>query len=287
MPVILDPSALPTQPTVIDGGPGSPTLAGYNDANPCPRVEVAVTVAGAQTVTVWRTTGGQRVKVRGADNVLATDVFFIVDYEVPLARDVQYTASIDGGAEGPASTAYIPSDTAWLQDPLSPSQSAPLRTTSGDGAVISSRALTSLTYAMPTSLVQVLGATYPVALGGTRSQAQRIPFDLFCNVAEATSKIASILNTAFPVLLRPLPVMDPLPPVCFMSIPQVDRQPVTTFIGGTLTRWSLTADLVAGPAISVIVPVWSYADVSALWATYGDATATGRTYLDFLRNPQP
>ncbi len=48
----------------------APIVAGYTDANPCPRVEVDLpAVAGAVKARVWRTYNGQRALVRGGDGI--------------------------------------------------------------------------------------------------------------------------------------------------------------------------------------------------------------------------
>lgn len=275
-------------PIVVSGGAGSPDLVGHSDADPCPRVEITVTVTGTQSVTVWRTADGQRAKVRGADGVSSQGAFFVVDYEVPLARTVSYTASLDGAAEGPASTVVIPQTYAWVQDPLAPAQSAPVSLTGEyEESFVGHRSLTSITYGLPSEMVRILGSSYSVALGGTRQAASRVPFDVFCQTAEAASKIRSILTEAFPVLLRPLPGMPGLPPAAFVTVGDVVEEPLDARFGGTLTRFPLVVDVVAGPSVRVVVPVWTYGDVAALWATYGEVSATGRTYLDMLRDPRP
>lgn len=279
-------------PVVVSGGAGSPDLVGYSDADPCPRTEITVAVTGTQSVTVWRTTVvgsvSHRAKVRGADNVSAQAAFFVTDYETPLAQTVSYTVVLDGGPEGAASTVFIPQTYAWIQDPLAPTRAAPLALKSGQGvAAVRGSAMTEVSYSQPVTLVPVLGSDLPVALGGTRQAPSRMPFDLFCAIAEETSRVRAVLREASPVLLRALPIMEQLPPTAFLSVADVVEEPITTFIGGTLTRFRLVVDVVAGPSVRIVVPVWTYGDVADLWATYGDVAATGRTYLDFQRDPRP
>lgn len=277
-------------PVVVSGGAGSPDLVGYSDADPCPRTEITVAVTGTQSVTVWRTvvvgSASYRAKVRGADNVSAQAAFFVTDYETPLAQTVSYTVQLDGGPESAASTVFIPQTYAWIQDPLAPTLAAPLSLVDGD-SFVGPGSMAAATYGLPVELVSILGSAYPVALGGTRQVATRVPFDVFCQSAEAAGTVSTILTGAFPVLLRPLPSMPVFPPAAFLSVAEVVVEPQDAHLGGTLTRWSLVGDLVAGPSVRVVVPVWTYGDVADLWATYGDVAATGRTYLDMQRDPRP
>jgi hypothetical protein len=51
--------------------------------------------------------------------------------------------------------------------------------------------------------------------------------------------------------------------------------------------WTLGGDLVAAPTMNVLIPIWTYGKVQALWATYQQAqtTLSGKTYLDVLKSP--
>lgn len=266
------------------------SLVARTDTAPCPRVEVTVDglhATVASTVTVWRSAGGQRLKVRGADGVTATAAFFVVDYEAPLGRRVDYTVDV-AGPTIPATTAGTVSldvDEAWLQDPLAPTNASPVTKVPGVGPALARGAVAELSYPMASEVVQVLGSPYPVVLGGTRQAAQRIPLDLLCATAEATSLLRGILTTAFPVLVRPLPHWPGLPPLCFLAVGDMTEAPLDGLLGGSLTSWRLTGDLVAAPGVSVVVPVWSYQDVAVLWSTYG--TVKGGSYLDWLKDPEP
>jgi hypothetical protein len=62
---------------------------------------------------------------------------------------------------------------------------------------------------------------------------------------------------------------------------------VTVPFGGTLTHWQLSGDLVAAPTMNVLVPVWTYGTVAALWGTYQAAQTAlaSKTYLDVLKSP--
>lgn len=270
------------------------SLLAKTDADPCPRVEITIDGLHAtdeSTVTVWRTAGGQRMKVRGLDELVVTAATFVVDFECPLGRVVDYELVVEGTTIPATLTASVTvdSDYAWLQDPLAPAACSPLTAVRDSSSVpfLGPDSLTSASHPLAAEIAYPLGASLGVARGGSRRAATRIPFDVFCETQAASLLVRSILDQAFPVLLRPLADWPTLLPVSFLSVADVDAFPLDNWLGGTMHQWSLVGDLVAGPSVNIVVPIWTYGDVSALWATYGDVAATGRTYLEMLQDPEP
>lgn len=90
------------------------------------------------------------------------------------------------------------------------------------------------------------------------------------------------------VVIRPLPSWGPLPDVIY-TVPTVSEEPVYGEDGVIMTTWNLTGDSVRAPTMSVLVPLWTYDAVQALWVTYQDiqtqATATTSRYLDVQADP--
>lgn len=272
--------------------------------DPCPRVGVTVTGLSPtteSTVTVWRSVPGEgRAAVRGLRRTKLIDATYVVDYEAPLGRDVTYTLEVTGPVV-PATltgTVAIDTDTVWFQDPLDPTSAVPVATWD-DGADIwfAASALTEIGYAEPASLVRVMGARYPTALGGGRSGPSSAPFDVYTSAIEAANRLRMLLDAASPLLVRTIPLISPpLPALTYLRADvaeqpvdrlMLDRVGVSGPMGGDVTFWSMRGDLVAGPSINLLVPTWTYAQVSALYETYAAAAARGGTYLDWMRDPTP
>ena len=263
-------------------------------ADPCPRVAVTVTGLDDEsesTITVWRSTAGDvRRAVRGLRSVVVVDATFGVDYEAPLGQPVTYTLEVTSGAVTPdvlEVTVTVPSDDAWLQDPLAPSTAVALATAPVAGGVwFHSRALSKISYRSVGELVQVLGSREPTWLGGRPVAASGIPFDVFADSVEECNRLRILIGQSRQLLLRSVPVLTPLPALAYVRADAIE-EPVTALMGGTLTLWELSGDLVRPPSINLLVPTWTYEQVAALWETYADAASAGRTYLEWMKDPRP
>lgn len=268
------------------------SLIGYTDA-PVPRVGITVDGldgVGPSTVTVWRSTvGGKRRKVRGWDARIVFGSDFTLDYEAPLGRPVTYDLQVISGAVIPADqTATVTLDVTdgYIQDPLMPLGAVAV---SGDrdSLFFTGTAFQALEYAVASSEVSVLGSDEPVALTGQRLAASGISFDMITKAAEQAAALRATLRSPL-VLVRPLPNWGPLPDLIY-TVPSVVEEPLDVSWGGSFTRWTLRGNSVAPPSIQVLVALWTYDQVAALWSTYDDAqaaaSAAAATYLDDQRDP--
>lgn len=264
--------------------------------SPCPRVEVTVTdlAPSNQVVNVWRTSDGRRQAVRGARGRTMVAADFVIDYEAPLNRSLTYEMEVTTGVNALAvitpATVTVSSQYWWIQDPLVPSSAIALAVTKGDSSrpVLTAAAVKTLEYAASVSVLPVLGSAEPVALMGTRSIAGNVDFSMFTQAASATTALRNLIKQTPLLLVRPNGARnDGIPGVAYFASSKPVEHPVTVAFGGTLTSWQLTGDLVAAPTMNVLVPVWTYGTVQALWATYQQAQTTlgGKTYLDVLKSP--
>lgn len=270
-------------------------LVAKTDA-PCPRVEVTITdlTPTTNTVTIWRTADGKRQAVRGARkrDIVGSD--FVTDYEVPLGRLVSYEIEVVSGlnaqVSAPAQAVTVNSTTGYIQDPLMPGSAVAISVDAlGAGkATLQGDALRALEYAADMSVINILGSPDPVAIMGQRMAAAGVDMSMMTDAAQDGANLRNLLKQAPLVLVRPLPGWGAsLASLCYLAVSKPIEIPIDAEWGGSLIRWELNGDLVAAPTMNVLVPLWTYGDVKALWGTYQQAQTalSGRTYLDVLKSP--
>jgi hypothetical protein len=219
---------------------------------------------------------------------------FVVDYEVPQARVVSYDLEIvsgpNVGSVTPTQTVVVDSGSWVIQDPLTPGTAMPLAVTKQDSTrpYLTAAAVKQLEYNASVSIIPILGSPDPVALMGQRLSASNVSFDMFTNMAQLTTQLRNLLMQAPLLLVRPNGTRNNgIPGLAYFACAKPVERPVTVAFGGTLTNWGLAGDLVAAPTMNVLVPVWTYGKVAALWSTYQQAQTAlaGKTYLDVLKSP--
>lgn len=271
-------------------------LVARPEFDPCPRVEITITdlTPTTNTVTLWRTADGKRQAVRGARKRSIVSADFIIDYEAPLGRPVTYEIEVTDGvnaqAAAPQQSTRLDSETGCIQDPLVPGMSVPVHGKRGPNgeANLRGKAMQAFEYAADMSIVGILGSPDPVALMGQRMAAGGVDLSLATNAAQEAADLRNLLQQAPLVLVRPLPGWAAaLPGLCYLAAEAPVELPVTESWGGSLIWWGLVGDLVAAPTMNVLVPLWTYGDVKALWGTYQQAQTalSGKTYLDVLKSP--
>lgn len=264
--------------------------------DPCPRVEITITdvTPTDNALTIWRTADGKRQAVRGARKWTVNGSNFVVDYEAPLGRpvayDVEVVSGLNLGAGVAQQTATVNAAAGCIQDPLSPSSAIPVYSDASPNGEpwLRAAALKDLEYAAGMNIVPILGSPDPVALMGQRMSAANVDFSMLTNAAQQSTTLRNLLKQAPLLLVRPLPNWaSALPGLCYLAAASPIEQPVTEAIGFSLIRWQLKGSLVAAPTMNVLVPVWTYGAVAALWATYQQAQTAlaSRTYLDVLKSP--
>ena len=282
----------------------TPALSLATGYSPCPNVQVTITdlPPSANTVTVWRTADGARAAVRTTQGLTVTSSTAVNDWEAPQGRDVAYdlevTAGVGRGTIAPTQhvTLTARTDTAgkptwWIQDPLVPGTAIELAVTRGDGSrpYLTAAAVKALEYASDVSIVPIIGSDLPLAIGGQRLAAAGVDFSMFTATAQATTNLRNLLRSSSTLLVRPPGTGREagLPGLVYTAVAKPAEQPVTVAFGGSLTRWSIAGDTVAPPTAAILVPVWTYQAVNALWSTYQQAQTAlaAKTYLDVLKSP--
>lgn len=276
--------------TVFYGVPGSLVLEALSDA-PCPRVRLTVTGLGASAVVVrvTRNIAGESVTVPGAlaRDVVDSDV--LIDYAAPLNVQTTYTLYVNGMITD-VKTITLTSVFPWLQDPLQPGRALPVSIDSNDagGLYMRGDALREVSYPARSSQMHVMGDRLPVAFGGQRQAGSGVDTSVSSQNTATADAFRELISEAPILLLRTVDRMVPLPPLAYL-LADVKEQPVNVHIGGDLTVWSVTGDLVRAVLQSPISGFITNDDVQALLGTYTnaeiEAVCAGTTNLDWQKNP--
>ena len=271
--------------------------------------QVGITVDGlsaAATLTVERSwdDGATWAAVRGAQEQVVSGSAFYRDFVPPLNVPSRYRARLSSGTITGAveATITVPSECAWLQDPLAPRTAVPVATYADgpDQVRLMSGSAQQIQRTQPVDLVTVQGASLPVASIGTRQAPAGVPLvlrpllDLAADQSVLLKSIRVLFDTAGQVVIRGLPAQYGLDPVAHVVAPAVTEHPS---LGGVLGyhEWQLSVTQVQPSTLRVVVPWWTYADVQAIvqdargmGATYADVAAAmpaGAVYADVLKNP--
>lgn len=256
------------------------------DAALPPRVRVTVSgVASSMTFTLTRLCEGESWTVPGWRSRTFTDSDVDTDWAAPLNRPVTYTLAA-GGVPVCTATIILEAASGVLQDPIQPDRFVPVRARGlvAGALTLEQSALGSMTYENTGTKIQVMGSAYPVALGGQRQAASSVPFSLLSPDDATTQAFYSVLAEASILIYRPAG-KSPLPAVAYFLASSV-RNPIA---GDSLTKWSVTGDLVAAVVQAAISGFVTYDEVQQLLAgvSYADVQAAyaGLTYLDVQKDP--
>jgi len=275
------------------GGIAALQLETLVDAPPAalpPRIRVTVTgVASLTTFTLTRLCEGESWTVPGWPARTFTDSDVYVDFAAPLNRPITYTLSANGSAICSA-TIILESETAIIQDPIQPDKFLPVFTTGRNPGALTMRsdALQSSAYTAPSNKITVMGARYPVGMGGQVTAASGVSVSVSSHDPATAAEFRDLRSEAPILLLRTTSDMVPLPALSYL-LAEVQEQPVNVHYGGNLTRWIVTGDLVAAVMQSAISGFVTYDQVQQLLAGVTDdevqAAYNGLTYLDVQKDP--
>lgn len=288
--------------------------------------QVGITVDGldpaiVSTISVFRSTDGRTwLPVRGLAGEKVTGAGFWRDHVPPLNVTVVYRllilagGSIDGGGAfdpevydpvvydtgsgGSLTTEasiLVPSESAWLQDPLNPRSAVSVSWHHDDSGSVRllSRTAAVIGRRQPVDLVTPEGSRLPVASIGTRQGPSGVLLHLRAFIASQgalVKDLRDLFDEAGTVVIRGLPQHLPIDPVAHVVAPDLDESAVVGGVLGLFNDWNFTVTQVRPPGPRIVVPWWTYDQVKALWAgfSYEDVLAArpGDTYLDWLRTPE-
>ena len=276
--------------TVVIATSGSAVLELETVDGTPPAVRVTVSgVASMTTFTLKRLCEGKTITVPGWRAKQFIDTVVDMDWAAPTNRPVTYTLLVNGTVVASA-TITLPSAYAWIQDPLQPDKCLPIKSggPSTGFLTMDGPALKSLAYKGKVSTIDIVGSSDPIVFGGQVSSASGINASLKSDDADTAAAFRTLVQGTPILLLRTTADMVPLPAIAYMQA-QVIEQPVTVHWGGSLTAWSVTADLVAAVLQAAISGSVTYDQVQQLLAGYTydqvQAKAAATTYLDWQKNP--
>lgn len=246
-----------------------------------PATSLTVDPDGATTLTIWRDTYGERVIVRGAEDVAPTGTFFVVDYESAFGVPVTYvvtTYNADGTQRATATTpapVTLVSTEEWLSDPLNPNLAMPILVSS----------YSARTYHVERGLHSVIGRRRPVAVHDTRHAQSSGNLVLLTLDRSELDQIRDIFDSANPVLLRTLAEHDV--GAVYFSVGDIEEQRVSPIGAETVRLWSLDVVEVDSPVQKPIGALATWEDVLENYSTWGHVLSTEATWLDVLSSPWP
>lgn len=238
--------------------------AGPSDA-PC----AAVIIRGVKDalVRVCRIVGDTEQTVRGGRAMRVYGEGFLVDYDVPLGRQVRYR--VTAGSETAEATYKVdsPRGWGWITDPYDPARalSVALDDTSGAQIILRAGALAADSRAATVETVDIIGSSYPVAVGMRRSRPSGIQLELVTVTRGASEAAAQILDSSILIVRMPEDVPS-LEPVSFLAIPDLSASYPRRRSGQVgIVLWSGTARLVRPVSHAVAWERWTMDAVEDLW----------------------
>lgn len=261
-----------------------PTLTGYTDMAPCPRVDVLIDAAevdpSAVTLTIFQSSAEGEFAVRDGSDLTAAGGAFVTDYEAPLGVEVTYFArqySADGdliGLTASASTTLVySSGVAVISDPLAPLGAVQVTCERSFGS--------SLVPAREISTYRVGRNT--VALMGEQGGFRGIPMPVVTFTSESADALEDLIAEGR-LLVRTAPPMR-LPRLLNIAVSSCAQEPLDFHVGGETVRWPLVGEQIARSELAVLEPVVTWQEYIDAFVTWQDMIDVYPTWLDAISNP--
>lgn len=257
----------------------APTLTGFTDPNPCPRVLVTfgALAAGTVTITVQRTAEGRTMPVRGGVNLYAVGGAAVMDYEVPFGIAASYSAQqfnsvgLSLGFTASATVTVDVTDT-WIHQPLSPALAV--------AAILTVATAADVVRKNPGSMVYPEGATVGRWIGAQRQGVTGAVVEVLMNSLADADELQSMFGSYsvdFPAILCiRTPVNVRLPRVLFAAVAEVHE---VSYTQATVVTFSFTVDEVAPPAPGLVLPLLRRKDIDVDYPTRAARAADYATRL--------
>lgn len=280
-----------------------------------PRVEVLLENVDADvaTVTIRRTSAGRPFLVRGAIRQAVAGAYSVVDFECPFNMPVQYraelfdalgvsvgfsnpyTIGVDMTALYPA-TWLFPADSlypvglsgglvsadTWMHNPLDPA--------GGVKVSLTDTSARSISRPVPGSVVYPKGRRVGVIIGEPRGGVRGVTLDVWCEDLESADRIQSFLGdyttTTVPTICVRLGGTESrvrLPQPLFLGVLDIQEEMVDVQFGGSRVVERISGDEVDPPSPGIFIPLLSYADLNAFYASYSVFNGDNATYLSASR----
>lgn len=263
-------------PEIVDGGSAASVGPAVDGGVPA-MLSVDVPPE-ADSVTLWRTTDGRRIKVRGAVDREYAGTLNVLDSEpgrgATAAYDLEWSSESGQNGTVALGSVFMPPPEriieTVIQQPLNPNLSVVVEELEASVAGVTREAAAELVYTE--------GAGYPRLVGfGPRRGLSDVPIEFLVRTREAAAAVWATLGSEtspqLPVWL--IRSMHPLlPSVFFCEVRALRESPVNVYSGGEFSQFTATVTEIESPVPGLVVPSIRYSDLAAaLGGTYSGIAA--------------
>lgn len=267
----------------------APTLTGFTDMNPCPRVEVffPALAVGTATVTVYRMSGGREYKVRGAVDAVTAGSLSRIDFEAPAVAASYRAEMFDGAGLSlgftDSASIMLGFEDSVLHNPTAPAGAVKVSTGAGQSGITSDSAR-SLSRPVPGSVSYPIGRSVGVIIAEPRRGLAGLVLGVRCSTIADADAVQALLggydDRKVPVVCIRLGMKDQgvrIPQPLFLGVLDIAEQGLDVFYGGSQTRQVMQGDEVAPPVPGLYVPLLRRKDINAFFATRAAVKASALT----------
>ncbi|MDN4616403.1 hypothetical protein P5G50_18300 [Leifsonia sp. F6_8S_P_1B] len=259
----------------------SASLTPHLEANPWVEVYFPQLNPATDAVTIYRYSEGRTWRVRGgveiAPGVPAQDFEAPFNIESTYRAEMFDAAGLSLGFTDPVSiTLTVPEGTTVVHQPLEPSLWTTVTIENGSGE--------SIVRPTPENKYVAEGAVLPRRIGQRRRGVAGLALKLFTTEPEQADAVQAMLGDyeVEQVAILCMRTTDPIriPATFFFGTESLEEVGRDVQMGGTAVTFQGTVDEVEPPYPGLVVPLLSYDDIDASFATYDDADAAFATYTD-------